>query len=237
MLRNNFTIEAVADFWDKVAEIYDQTNKKIGSTHFQRFTESLKHLEAKPGDKILNIWSRTGNAIPYLKEIQGITIYNLEVSPKMVQIAKAKFPDQNFQLTNLKSLPFPNNFFDAILSLETLEHAPNPQILIDEFFRILKPQKKLVMSLPPKTAELPLKIYETFFTNHGEGPHQFLPSKIVKQIMKQAGFEIVIHKGTLLIPVGPKLLKEFGEIIIKIFQKTPVKELGIRQFYVGKKPQ
>lgn len=235
MVINNFTLEEVRNFWDKVAEIYDETNKKIGPAHFQRFTEALKLLSLRDNDKVLNIWSRTGNALPYLKQIGQIEIYNMEVSDKMIGIAKNKFPTEKFTLTDLAILNFPNNHFDAILSLETLEHTPNPEQLVKEFYRVLKPGGILVMSLPPATAELPLKIYHLFFKNHGEGPHKFLSSKTVKRMLRKIGFELISHQGTLLIPVGPRILQNLGEKIMEKLQKTFLKEFGIRQFYVCKK--
>jgi ubiquinone/menaquinone biosynthesis C-methylase UbiE len=234
MARNNFTIEEVKKHWDAVADIYDDTNQEIGDAYYQRFKEGLRHLELHPGEKILNIWSRTGNAIPWLEKY-NVEIYNLEVSPKMIKKAENKFTKQNFQLTNLEQINFPDNYFDAILSLETLEHTPDPSKLLNEFYRILKPEKIAVISLPPQTAEIPLRIYEFFFQNHGEGPHKFLTSKTVKSLIANAGFELLLHKGTLLIPTGPKLLQKFGELIINKLQKTFIKEFGIRQFYICQK--
>lgn len=235
MALNNFSIEEVRNFWDGVAGIYDDANQKIGSAHYQRFIESLKYLDLKSGQKVLNIWSRTGNAVSYLNKAGAIELYNLEVSPKMMELAKLKFPAEKFQLTDLEKLDFPLNFFDRILSLETLEHAPKPLIFLKELHRVLKSDGILVMSLPPKTAELPLIIYDLFFKNHGEGPHRFLSSREVKNLLKDANFNLQIHKGTLLIPVGPAWLKNFGEKIIDNSQNTPIKELGIRQFYVCKR--
>jgi len=234
-MANDFTIDQVRKFWDGVADIYDEVNKKIGPVHYQRFIESIKYLNLKNGDKVLNIWSRTGNAIPYLKNVEGVEIYNLEVSPKMMARAKEKFPAENFILTDLKILNFPDNFFDAILLLETLEHTPEPLSLLKELKRVLKPSGRLVMSLPPKTAEIPLKIYEVFFKNHGEGPHNFLSSKTVKKMLTEVNFNLIFHKGTLLFPVGPEFLQRFAEKIIELFQRTPLKEIGIRQFYVCSK--
>lgn len=235
-MSDRFNIKDVSDFWDSVASNYDGINQKIGSTHYQRFTESIKHLKIKKNDKVLNIWSRTGNAIPYLEKKADIKLFNLEVSKAMIKIAKLKYPGRYFEPTDLTHLNFENNFFDSILSLETLEHCPNPQKFINELFRVLKPGKHLVMSLPPKTAEIPLTIFELFFHNHGEGPHQFLPSKEVKKILSKAGFRLILHKGTLLLPIGPEFLRKIGEMLIDKFQNTPLKELGIRQFYVCQKP-
>lgn len=235
-MQNKFTIEEVQKFWDKVADIYDLANKKFRDTHSQRFLEAIKYLDLKPGMKILNIWSRTGGAIPYLKKkCPDIIIFNLEVSTKFIEIAKKKFPQEKFEETDLKKLEFDNNYFDYILSLETLEHAPDPLLFLRELYRTLKPNGMLIMSCPPSIAELPLKIYDLLFTNHGEGPHKFISSKKVKKILKVAGFKIKFHKGTLLIPLGPDFLKRFGEKIIDKLQKTPIQELGIRQFYICEK--
>ncbi len=38
------------------------------------------------------------------------------------------FPNENFKQTDLENLPFQNNFFDVVLSLEILEHTPKPPI-------------------------------------------------------------------------------------------------------------
>lgn len=66
-INNNFTMQEVENFWDSVADIYEKCNSDISGVHCQRFTESLKFLELKRNSKILNIWSRTGMAIPFLR--------------------------------------------------------------------------------------------------------------------------------------------------------------------------
>ena len=235
-MENRFTIAEVSSFWDDTAETYDKANLNFKDAHCQRFSEAVKHLDIKPGGNILNIWSRTGNAITFLREkFPCVEIINMEVSGKFIEIARHKFPQENFLKTDLENLPFQNNFFDAVLSLETLEHTPKPMVLLKEFYRVLKPKGILVMSLPPKTAELAQKFSALFLGNHGEGPHQFLPSKTVKKMLRDIGFELIIHKGTLLIPFGPKYLRNFGEKIIRETKSGFIKELGIRQFYVARK--
>lgn len=235
-MRNNFTIREVQEFWDKASGIYEKTNQKISDTHLQRFKEALKYMALKPGQKVLNVWSRTGLAIPYLREkCSDIEIQNLEASAKFIGIAREKFKQEIFKQTDLEKIPFADNYFDYILSLETLEHVPGPAAFLKELHRVIKPEGTMVMSLPPATAEISLKIYELFFENHGEGPHKFLSSKKVKQLLKESGFKLLKHRGTLLIPVGPKWLKNAGEKLINFFQNTPLRELGIRQFYICKK--
>ena len=233
-MRNKFTIEEVRDFWDSVAHKYENSHLKIESTHFQRFQEAIKHLGLQSHNRVLNVWSRTGEAIPYLKgKCPAIELFNLEVSPEFIAIAKRRFPAENIQQTDLAKFNFQDDFFDFVLSLETLEHTPEPGRFLKEIYRTLKKGGTLVMSLPPATAEVPHRIYDILADDHGEGPHKFLPSKTVKVLLKEAGFTLVWHQGTLLVPVGPVFLQKMGEKVINTLQNTFISEFGIRQFYIA----
>ena len=235
-MRNKFTIKEVREFWDTVVNKYESSHVNIESTHHQRFEEAVQHLDLKSCDRVLNIWCRTGEAIPYLREkCPTINLHNLEVSPNFISIAKERFPKEAFGETNFINLDFEDNFFDFVLSLETLEHVPEPSQFLKEIHRVLKKGGTLVMSLPPATAEFPHKIYSLFVDDHGEGPHRFLTSKTVKNLLTEAGFRLTLHKGTLLVPLGPVLLQRLGERIIDKFQNTFLSEFGIRQFFIAEK--
>lgn len=233
-MENRFTINEVRSFWDRVADSYESSHNHIREAHFQRFEEAHRHLMLKPGMNVLNIWSRTGEAVPYLREqCREIELYNLEVSSRFIEIATKHFPEERFAETDLTCLQFENGFFDYILSLETLEHAPKPLQFLKECRRVLKPHGTLVMSLPPAAVELPAALFRLFANDHGEGPHRFLSSKTVKRLLHETGMTLITHKSTLLFPVGPKFLRDFGERIIQKFPDTFIGELGIRQFYIA----
>jgi hypothetical protein len=93
----------------------------------------------------------------------------------------------------------------------------------------------MVLSCPPATSELPYRVYTSLFGGHGEGPHRFPSSKEVKKLLHKTGWKLQLHKGTLLIPVGPVWLLKSGERIIDRAQGTFIAELGIRQFYCCEK--
>jgi len=235
-IKNKFTMQEVEDFWDSVANIYEDCNTKVSDVHNQRFTESIKYLTLKENSKILNIWSRTGTANKFLRiRKKKLDIFNAELSSKMIKIAKKNFPSEKFDKVDLVNLPYPDEYFDEILSLETIEHVQVPLKYIKELYRVLKPGGRLVLSAPPATAEFALKCYEMFFENHGEGPHKFLSSKTVKMLLRKADLKIIRHKGTLLFPVSNNPLRTLGESIINAFQDTFISELGIRQFYIAEK--
>jgi coenzyme F420 hydrogenase subunit beta len=256
---NRFTVEAVRAFWDSVADKYIHENESLKETHFQRFQRAFAHFQPAEGMRALNIWSRNGEAIDYFRcmcataglpssagntvgqanrgtRLPRIELVNAEVSPRLIAKARARYPEENFIETDLLSLPFADSEFDFILSLETLEHAPDPLGFLRELARVLKPGGRLVLSCPPAAAELPLWIYELLLPNHGEGPHRFPSTREVKGLLHAAGLELKRHESTLFIPAGPRLLRRLDPFVERIVAKTPLRELGIRQFFVCQRP-
>jgi SAM-dependent methyltransferase len=235
---NPFTIEEVRAFWDGVAGEYESTNEKVGYVHTQRFEQAMVFGNIQSGMKILNIWSRTGSLIPFLRKIDGLEITNREVSPKMMEVAINRYPQEQFSLTNLEDFSeFQDRSFDRVISLETLEHTPKPEIFMKELARILKPDGQLIMSLPPKGAEIPEFIYKLFFHDHGEGPHNFLWPSEVKALLRGAGLSLVHHQAFIIFPLGnDRLTKAVSHALTKFLGPTPLGNFGVRHFYVAKKP-
>ena len=196
----------------------------------------MKHFNSSnsPDIRVLNIWSRTGNAIPYIrKKLPNAIIYNFEASSKMIKIAENIHSHESFYQTDLNSIDLANNYIDIIISPETLEHTPRPEILIKEFYRVLKPGGRLILSLPPRIADFHQWVYTTFVGGHGEGPRKGIPSKVIIKILKDEGFKIIKHKSILLIPIGPKVLIKFGNYLTELLPF--LRELGVMQFYICEK--
>lgn len=81
---------------------------------------------------------------------------------------------------NLDNIPKPDNYYDAILNTQVLEHVPYPQKVINEFFRVLKPGGKLFLTAPQG------------WGIHQEPNHFFHFTKYgLELLFKNAGFEII----------------------------------------------
>ena len=235
--RNKWTDLDVSKFWDSVSGIYIEENKKVSSIHKQRFVEAIKWIDLKGGMKLLNVSSRDSEAVDFIQpEKNNIVMINAEISIGLINIAKRLRPNQVcINIGSYSALPFQNNYFDRILSLETIEHCSDPIKFLEELYRVSKKDARLVMSCPPETSEIPYRLYTMLIGGHGEGPHRFLSSKEIKEIMLMTGWKVILHKGTLLLPIGPEIFRCYFEKIIDIFQGTFISELGIRQFYVCEK--
>lgn len=79
-----------------------------------------------------------------------------------------------------KHLPFENNYFDAILCSEVVEHVFNLQHVLTELNRVLKPNGKVILTCP-------------FVWSEHEIPHDYAryTQFALKNILESHGFEII----------------------------------------------
>lgn len=79
----------------------------------------------------------------------GYEVVFHEVSKYGQQIAKRLFDDYNVKVQIADSLEsFPPESFDAIFSLDVLEHVPSPPAMVRDLTRLLKPGGFFVVSAP-----------------------------------------------------------------------------------------
>ena len=77
-------------------------------------------------------------------------VYGLEPDKAFVEVAKSRYADIVFVESELEQTPFESDFFDAIVSCDTLEHVRDEIACLNEMFRILKPEGVLVLTTPHK---------------------------------------------------------------------------------------
>jgi len=77
-----------------------------------------------------------------------------------------------------KTMPFENNSFDCAFGTEVLEHCPEPEIVLKEVFRVIKPEGVFFFSVP-------------FLWNLHETPHdeyRYTPYSLERHL-KNSGFK------------------------------------------------
>lgn len=118
--------------------------------HFDRYDFAKKYL--KPDFIVLDAACGTGYGSD---ELSGCVkkIVGLEISDHALDWAKNHHKKLNieFKKANLnKAVDLPSDYFDAIISFETLEHVENQENMLLEFKRILKPGGVLIISSPDR---------------------------------------------------------------------------------------
>lgn len=78
----------------------------------------------------------------------GLRLTGLDVSMHSLAIARRASPLRDYVAASVDRLPFADETFDALVSIEVLEHLPDDRAGIDEMARVLKPNGLLVVSVP-----------------------------------------------------------------------------------------
>lgn len=117
----------------------------------------LKALEIKETDQILDIGCGVGD---YTNEINHLFSKNVTGMDLNVSAAKKKYPGVNFLDYNCNTkLPFPDESFDKIVSINLIEHLVTFENFLSECKRVLKPDGKIALT----TANRDFFLHNYFF--------------------------------------------------------------------------
>ncbi len=125
----------------------------------------------------------------------------IDISKSAFFEAKKKAPSNLiFEKMNVEQLKFSANSFDKIYCIETIEHLLKPEKALKEFYRVLKPKGKLVISYP-LVDNTPVGRLEKFLhirkgTPISEHLTNWSYSETIENIEK-CGFKLVQVKGVV----------------------------------------
>lgn len=123
------------DYSDKLENYYASAftygRKKI----LQDLDSMIKMLPA--GSKILDIGCGTGYFMHYLSK-KGFRVYGVDLSREMIQNLRTIYSDLHVQPADARQLPFEDETFDAVISIETLRYFEDRLSPLQEAHRVLK---------------------------------------------------------------------------------------------------
>ena len=116
-------------------------------SHIARYAFASRFVGGK---SCLDIACGMGYGSAYLKKSGARMVVGGDASPAAVKAAVAshRTPDLQFTLVDAQRLPFNDESFDVVVSMETIEHLPHPEQFFRECRRVLKPKGMLVCSTP-----------------------------------------------------------------------------------------
>ena len=173
-----------------------------------------KKLNLSNSMRVLDAGCGRGIVATYLANKFGCSIEAIDITPMLVEEAKAKainlnLQNVNFSLMNYSHMNFSNNYFDAIYTLETLCHSADVSKTLKEFYRVLKKGGKVALF------EYTIAEDDEFSTNEmdmlrkvingtaTEGLFRFRHGKF-QNLLKEAGFRNV-ETGNITENVLPSL--------------------------------
>lgn len=235
-------------------ELYEKQygeKKLVTAASFPFLRKRFKKFDIGREDIVLNLISETGGRILDVGSGSGSLIFKardrfeelfgIDISPSRIKkardLAGQKFPDDkkiHFSVQDIsKGLSFPDEMFNVITCVAVLEHIFDPYFVLDEIYRILKPQGILILEVPNIAylkyrlqllfGKLPITSSPFIWKEIGwDGGHlHYFTKKRLLRALKECGFEISKITGAGLFAglrnFWPSLL--CGDIVIAA-QKT-----------------
>ncbi len=103
-------------------------------------------LGLREADRVLDIGCNTGNPARYVEEKVGCKVIGIDFPPSVLHFWRDK--GRPFAQADAHNLPFPAQSFDHVYILHTIGHVLNPQRVLSEIHRVLKPGGRVALVTP-----------------------------------------------------------------------------------------
>lgn len=153
-------IDATRSAYDTVAIDYAQLlldeldGKPLDRALLTMFAEMAGQL---PG-RIADLGCGPGRVTRFLSEL-GVDAFGVDLSPKMVEVARSTYPDLRFGVGSMESLELEDASLSGIVAWYSIIHAPPHALpgIFAEFHRTLVPGGQLLLAFQAGDARVDIK--------------------------------------------------------------------------------
>jgi len=135
-------------YWDNFANsAYTEADRKRGG-NLCKFGTVIQHINTNYS--ILDVGCLNGNFYNYIvdREFACSKFTGVDFSPKLISLAKERFPDQEWQVASCYELPFADNLFDYVTAMELFEHIDDPLRALLELQRVCREDGTIILTTP-----------------------------------------------------------------------------------------
>jgi SAM-dependent methyltransferase len=204
------------DFWNDVGGNFPSLKQAASTRYYfeceralcERFFPPLQGLLVLKSD----LWDEAKNTeILLWMAQQGARPAGIDIAYNIVHQAKKVLADYRPRLAaaDVRSLPFPENTFDLIYSMGTIEHFADYGAAVRELHRVLKPSGIAIIGVPnkldPFLRPLLVSLWNAFGT-YPYGVEKSFTSRALRRLLESAGFQPIGRSGILFMPGWLRML-------------------------------
>jgi SAM-dependent methyltransferase len=132
-----------AEGWTRKATTYERVIGRATA----RFVEPLLDAAGvRSGTHLLDVACGPGRCAA-AAAARGAVPLGLDAADGMVAVARARYPEIEFQQGDAERLAFANSPFDAVVAGFVVNHLPCPERALSEFARVVRPRGKVAVTV------------------------------------------------------------------------------------------
>jgi len=187
-------------FFDDLAPVRDAWKARRPTYH--REIERLCRFLIPPGASVLEIGCGTGDLLHALRPRRGLGI---DLSPRMVEIARRKYPDLEFSVGDVEVLDIEERF-DYVLLSDLVGHLDDVWLAFRNLHRVCHPSTRIMVTYYNYLWEPVLRAAERLGLKAPQPLQNWLPPQDLTNLAVITGFEPVKLGFWLLCPIRVPLL-------------------------------
>jgi SAM-dependent methyltransferase len=203
-------------FWGDVGSTFPSL-KGAASTQYYFECERMLHEEFFPQLKDLlllktDLWDEAKNTeiLRWAAE-QGARPVGVDIAFDTVQQAREVLKAHRpvCLVADVRALPFPDNAFDLIYSMGTIEHFPDYEVAVRELFRVLKHRGTAIIGVPNKLDPFLRPLLVCLLSRLGlyaYGLEKSFTPRALRRLLGSAGFRVTARTGVLFMPGWLRML-------------------------------
>ena len=141
-----------------MTNFWDNYTKNKGATSFP-----FELLEKYSTGNILDLGCGDGTHAKSVDDLGVGDVFGIDLSGYIIDKAKNKYPDVNFKKASAYELPYDDNFFDFIYSIDIIEHLKTPEKMLKEVKRVLRKDGICIIQTPNYPVKRLYDFYNTVF--------------------------------------------------------------------------
>ncbi len=159
-------LRATRTSYDKIADVYSEryadglADRPVDRAQVAAFAELVRGNGSAP---VADLGSGPGCVTARLRAL-GLPVFGVDLSPRMVELARRAHPELRFHVGSLTSLDLPDGTLGGIVALYSIIHVPDEDLptAFAEFHRVLVPGGHVLLAFQSGEEEERLHLSERF---------------------------------------------------------------------------
>lgn len=222
--------QAIIESSNNVAENRDSWIAK--NKFFHEEDHSYMRFLVPEGLKVLELGCGTGELLSALKPAKGVGV---DISEKMVEVAKSKFPEMKFIVGDAESNDIINSLdgpFDVIILSDMVGFLEDCQTALDNLHSICTPDTRIIISYYSHMWEPILHAAEMLGGKMPQVQQNWLSANDISSLLSLSDFDEIKREWRQLMPVS---LLGIGAIVNRFIGTLPIiRKACLRNYIVAR---